>query len=224
MRTAQLTNAIRRLANLCPFYNDLYNSYDRQKWNSVIDSINELNAAYDEYTDEIERKAIKLFRNFQDEQIDQLESVCTFEEGYNTKKLKSKYRKIEDHLHGFISRNTAGKLKLANNTFSSILESRNTNTAYSRLNGYIDSLLERNISKMATYLKNRLPGQIEEINSEFFKKNFDSDINKKHKKETKNQFYKQENRLLYAKAKDQKNLLAVQAKYTIIFIYFLNDY
>ena len=31
MRTAQLTNAIRRLANLCPFYNDLYNSYDTNK-------------------------------------------------------------------------------------------------------------------------------------------------------------------------------------------------
>ena len=77
---------------------------------------------------------------------------------------------------------------------------------------------------MRIQVKNRLPDQIEEVNSEFFKKNFDSAENRRLRLKIKNNSGKQSRNYFYAVGENHRNLLYTKAAETIIFIYFLNDY
>lgn len=218
--SARLKNAIIRIAGLCPFYNNPWNIYDREKFHLINNAINELNVAFADHADDVERKAIGIFRAFQDEEIDELLSVNEFQQGYNVEKLKRKYRKMEDHLHGFIYRNTKDKLQLDNKTFASILASQRTDTAAYRLEGYIKNLIERNIPKMAVYLGNRLPKQIEDINSEFLQKNYWFAENKEQISDAKKKCSKYKRMRAYQQGKRERIILSMYAGQAMIDAWF----
>lgn len=62
--SARLKNAIIRIAGLCPFYNNPWNIYDREKFHLINNAINELNVAFADHADDVERKAIGIFELF----------------------------------------------------------------------------------------------------------------------------------------------------------------